>query len=228
MDEVNLRKSLSEGFPIHGRHVSKLEQLVQQNPDDRESRFQLILYYELNLSEIRKKLDKYFAHVLWFIENDPENKIHTSGTAVTIFAEKGPQYVKVLKEAWYRQVRKHPNSAIVIAHAAWFCASSVNLLRVSALLWRKALLLEPDNYKSLEGLCLAYSWLAFAGSERRQRYYTLKAAQVGLNAIAKDRTAFVGSELGELMFDQLEKLTQSHNFKNEHKMLFQLRYANET
>jgi TonB family protein len=106
---------------LTAERASELEVKLQSNPEDLNSRIDLLTFYRLT-----KSSESYMRHMMWFIENRPEypgldnyaRLLRQGGPLNT------PAEYEQAKTAWETQLAKPHDSGLVLLNAAGFLEAS--------------------------------------------------------------------------------------------------------
>lgn len=135
----DLREEVRKGWDLTPEQAAALEQQLATNPQDLNSRAQLLGYY---FRHHRADPSRKAEHVLWFIENAPESEV-LDGPEASIFPMTDPDGYMQTKEAWLGLIEDAPQNAAYLRHAAGFFTLSDTEL--SADLLGRAETLEPSD-----------------------------------------------------------------------------------
>ena len=136
-----------EGKVLNARQIGQLEAKINQNPDDIETRLQIVHYYDdYRVKKSPAKENGRARHRLWFVQNRPEmNEYQILGTSV--WTDSGKPEYGILKAAWLNQVEANPKNAQISLNAAEFVRHSEPETAEKILLeGRKS---NPENYELL-------------------------------------------------------------------------------
>lgn len=141
--------SFSHATNLSDEQAAALEKELEQQPDDVESRIQLLKKYHLG-SDAQRTLR--LKHILWIIEYQPQHAI--AGTAYTGFL-RADEHFQQGKALWLRQLETHKDNVAILSHAARFFVMHEEKLAERCLL--KAVELEPANADLKSQLAHFYS-----------------------------------------------------------------------
>jgi tetratricopeptide (TPR) repeat protein len=130
------------GSKLSAEEAGKLENQIASNPGDMESRIKLLGYYwhpRISREDARKAAQ---VHILWLIQNKPASYAATDPTAQILKILDAKRYQECA-DLWESQLKKHPDSALVIGNAAQFYL--LNDRQRSETLFKRAAELQPDN-----------------------------------------------------------------------------------
>jgi tetratricopeptide (TPR) repeat protein len=126
--------------------AQRLEAALQSNPHDRAARDALLEYYFLAKIDPAVAIPARRRHILWLIENTPDDELAGS-PAATIDAAghwlADPEGFRLASEAWRAQTARRDASAASLVHAAYFFKLSDKAFTIGLL--ERALALEPDS-----------------------------------------------------------------------------------
>lgn len=133
---------LSQGSDLTAEAVKELEAKTLADPNDCESRLQLLGFYSgasILSPEFRQK---YADLVIWLIANFPESE--AAGSSYShIHASIDPSGYLKAKNLWLKKMSTHGEDTIVLSNAANFFLQSDS--KTAEELLKKAQALEPDN-----------------------------------------------------------------------------------
>lgn len=146
VEQLIEQKYAIDAKPLTAREITNLEAAIRKNPEDLETRKQLLRgYYNpaAKLSAAQKKAG--IAHRLWFVENRPETEESDIFGFITPFDDAAEQEYQTIKTAWLKQVEANPKNAVIRLNA-------VNFIRyVESEIAEKLLLngqkLDSENYE---------------------------------------------------------------------------------
>ena len=111
---------LKKGKALSAKEVARLEDHLKKNPDDEESRIQLLSYWAGSPSDVDIQTAKAarLSHILWLIKNDPTDglglfqvvtgvyRVHCQGDDLA-----DANGFSSVSAAWLEQVKAHPGDA---------------------------------------------------------------------------------------------------------------------
>ncbi len=120
MDEMQL---LIEGWNLKPADVQRLEQQVERNPDDLESRALLLSHYFQNAIRHPR-----VEHIFWLIEHHPESWVHDTRGAGFVLVPGNPlnteaDYEKA-RNLWLLQLERYPDNENVLRRVIRFVMMS--------------------------------------------------------------------------------------------------------
>ena len=130
------------GRTLSGDQVKELEKKVHDDPDDIDSRTQLLGHYFMGARSARSDRETHAGHVLWLIEHRPEAGILATpfGEIMSSFVPK--QYSKA-HDLWLKQCESHFQNLVIINNAVCFFKSADRKQAIELL--TKAQTLDPEN-----------------------------------------------------------------------------------
>ncbi len=131
---------------LSSSEVQKLETALGSNPNDRAGRSALLDYYFLAQLDPAVAIPARRRHILWLIENTPEDQLAGSPAATIDAAGHAladPRGFKLASEAWRAQVAKPGVKAAALVNAAYFFKTDDKAYTISLL--ERALTLEPAS-----------------------------------------------------------------------------------
>jgi tetratricopeptide (TPR) repeat protein len=114
-----LVESALKGAGLSEAQANALEEKVKGEPDDADSRAQLLWYYFNKQITQPATIEARRAHVLWMIHNRPADHF-TGSPPCSIEFEIDPVGYAAAKELWEQQAVNTPRSAAVLGNAAAF------------------------------------------------------------------------------------------------------------
>jgi len=154
-------QQLREGRKLSTQQVSKLEARLKANPDDLATRARLLGYYYVSAINVAGPEATRAArrhHILWMIENHPENEITLEpelcidSSGHTLADAEGYGQAKQL---WLQQIDRHKDDARVLVHAARFVQLSDKAMAITCL--TNAIHLSPDDRDIASRLAYSYA-----------------------------------------------------------------------
>src|SRR5271170_6038576 len=119
-DEFNRVQELSMlGFGMPDSEAAALEDHLNKDPSDVDSRITLLGYYFTRADELPALKPKKFAHITWMVENQPAHK----GSGLVEMGLHRPDELAVyanLKKKWLKQIEDSPQNASILGNAAQF------------------------------------------------------------------------------------------------------------
>ncbi len=190
---------LKKGSSLSAEDAARLEASVTREPDDEETRIQLLSYYAAPHSGAGLSLAKAARakHILWLIENDPKDGLGLFQVATGVYRLNcqgddlaDPDAFKRAGEAWLEQIKVNPGDAEIRR-------SAVNAIQYCAPEQAEQMLIEGKDESGLGRLYAAAvlgitgeSYLNNdpAGSDAafRARPFAVKARRVLEEATEKD------------------------------------------
>jgi hypothetical protein len=157
-----------KGQQLRKRQAMILEGHLDRNPSDITLRLALIGFYESRHVCTVSYREPYSRHLLWFIQNVPKSRAATGPYNVD------DEYYRRLRLAWLQQVRAHPDSAVLLDHAATFCYIFSD--KYSERFWKRAQQIEPHNPMWPYNLARLYKTsIEPTASRRRNKLLATKA-----------------------------------------------------
>jgi hypothetical protein len=126
--------------------AQRLEAAIVSNPHDRASRGALLDFYFLGGAEPAVAVPARRRHILWLIENTPEDQLAGSPAATIDAAGHSladPRGFKLASDAWRAQVAKAAVKPAALVNAAYFFKTDDKAFTISLL--ERALALEPSS-----------------------------------------------------------------------------------
>lgn len=191
------------------RQILKLKQTLESEPDDYDAHLSLAAYFNQRRRKEEECADYYLWLLMWLIRNHPKNRIH----CLLHIMHDCPEYYKA-RNLWFKQVRKYPNDASVLDHAAQ-CCEMVDP-HYSKKFWERASRLDPTCAEWPRNLCRVYMRKAQETSTGARKYWIRKSKQAVFQAfdLAEDKDRWII----DLMRD-LEELAENSNCMTEYAEL---------
>ena len=183
--------------------VSKLETDLQANPEDMDSRMELLVYFGLKGQE-----GPFTTQLLWFIRNHPSIETLSMAQSIRSREPLSNEASNQIAAEWEKAVTEHSGSTAVLANAANFIETT-NPERALEL-FRQAAALSPEKHDSYERA----SALIYAAAE----------AQL-IHPEARFNNIQMSSETGAKLRDQLAALGNPALFSHAGMLLVNLSYA---
>jgi TonB family protein len=141
--------------------VPALERRLAADPEDEQTRAQLLNYYWKNKME-----EKRIPLALWLIEHHPESRLHEYLTAAVspygLWHHSGsPDAYAEARRLWWEQVNEHPQDARVLGNAAY--ALGAGSLWDEVDLMKRAQAVAPQNWT--KPLAYLYSYVLVGEGE---------------------------------------------------------------
>ena len=134
MDEI------VKGQRLSAEEAQALESKLAQEPQDLSARCQLLGYYSTRQYSSKSAREARQAHVLWFIQNQPELSLTSNAFLDPISDRSAYDEAKAL---WLEQTNRNPQNVAILANAAAFCLLHDRPLAEDLL--KQAQALEPKN-----------------------------------------------------------------------------------
>jgi tetratricopeptide (TPR) repeat protein len=119
-----------------------LEDKIKSNPDDANSRAELLGYYFLHQDTFRANAELCRAHILWMIQNRPADPF-TGQPFCQIEPAFDPEGYVAAKNLWKQQTEKPAPTAQILANAASFL--SIQDPKAAEDLYKRAESIDPTN-----------------------------------------------------------------------------------
>lgn len=195
------------GEELTAKEAADLELAVATHPEDLSAHTKLLGYYSRRQYKSPQAAKARIPHILWIIENRPDAKItDTPFCEISVHLDKAGY--EQAKRLWLKLTQSHPQSALILGHAAQFFLLNDKALAETLLLQAKAA--EPDNPKWPDRLGFLYT-LQHGKDRAAQALAEYELAQ----AIEKSEySRFVRlKELAKAAFDagELEKASRYAN-----------------
>ena len=137
----NLYRLLAEGRKLTDDQARELEDAVKQEPDDLESRVELLAYSMTREGSPHARKARQ-AHVIWLIENQPRNPIFGTGYAGLDQVRDGDTY-DLAKSLWGKHVGANPKDKLILGNSSAFLL--LGRRDEAQALLERCLQLEPNN-----------------------------------------------------------------------------------
>jgi tetratricopeptide (TPR) repeat protein len=132
--------AMGEGIHLSQDQAEKLEQKLEVEPDDMESRAKLLGYYWGKRSDEERA--RRFHHTLWIIANRPDVDILTTSGCFISRTTAREDYEKA-RELWLKHLKDRPDNLAVLYNAANFFSQYEGEFAVQ--LFERGRGIEPDN-----------------------------------------------------------------------------------
>jgi hypothetical protein len=155
--------ALAQRSQISSAEAQRLEATLKSNPHDRAARSALLGYYFLGRLDPAVAVPARRRHILWLIENIPDDPLAGSPSATIDAAGHSladPQGFKLASEAWRAQTSRPGASAAALTNAAYFFKLSDKPLTISLL--ERAIALDSSSKETAARLGDEYA-LAIMG-----------------------------------------------------------------
>lgn len=193
---------LRKGRYLSEKEVIQLEQKLLKNPNDLSQRIKLLGYYELRSFESEKDRKSRHTHILWIIENNPDDQIAGLPPCHLDPFIDGKVYDKA-RELWHKQTEIYKTNSSVLGNAANF--SVLYDKDFAETLFKKVKNLEPTNPEWPRRLGHLYALGINSKDEKLRREASLKALnqfEFAYKLTVKDTARFyLLSELAEQSFE---------------------------
>ncbi len=150
--EFDIRKSSN----LTDAEAQALEEKAKANPDDADSRAELLGYYFLRQNSSRAAIEARRAQVLWMIRNRPADRF-TGSPFCEIEPAVDPDGYVAAKDLWKQQVENPSQSAAVLGNAANFV--SMQDPKTAEDLLKRAEAVDPGNPQWPQDLAWLHSRL---------------------------------------------------------------------
>ncbi len=159
------------GKRLSAKEATALQRKALSKPDDVKSRLFLLGYLEKN----RPKSATYAAHLIWFIDNRPNDFLHE-----LVLLRNNSLFQKG-KNRWLRQIRLNPSNTQILYNTARFCQSGRTEDAVKFL--RRASQLASNNEDYHLELAHIYSRMFGNYSPRKNKALAQKVVEQATLAI---------------------------------------------
>ena len=160
-EKVRIHMMTTEGRALYPATADLLEKKLVEEPNDLDSRLQLLGYYKGKMNEklfaLRKK------HILWFIENRPSDAVFATSYVQVDRRFEDESYAEAMK-LWDAQIEKHPKDPSILSNAARFALRNDREVAIRYLVRAKEL--EPEAPEWARRLAGVYELTAFFGRSK--------------------------------------------------------------
>ena len=164
---------MMQGFRLSDDQAKELQSKAEADPDDVESRLQLLGYYQRNSILNPELRERQVNAISWLVKNYPEAAGHMQ---THIHASIDPNGYMQVKKLWLANIEAHPRNAKVLGNAAKYFLQSDRT--VAEVLLKKAQAIEPGNADWAEQLGQLYKLgIMFTSGPERQQAATEALAQ---------------------------------------------------
>ena len=165
---------IRSGSNLSKNEIKQLQAKADSDPNDVESRLQLLGYYSRNSIRKKELREPHQKLAMWFIKNYPDSAA-AGDHASHVMGSMNPLGYLRAKELWLEQVNAHEQNVSILVNGADFFLQD-DREKAEELL-KKAQALEPDNTNITKKLALAYQLsgmvsgiLGNSNSESRDQY----------------------------------------------------------
>lgn len=211
-----IASSLNENEPILPGEVEAFEKKLKENPDDTKLRIRLIKHYDaIKRNTKGEKILR--EHLKWFIRNQPENRLNYLTYGRFYLENDDPEYLD-LKNEWYDQLAKNPNSPALILNISEFVRYEEPEVAEGLLLMgsKKA----PDNYEFPKLLFEIYKRESEQDEVKDQpevkaelEKHAFEQGEKALSILKTNRDSQTDSERAEILLEVGKLALQIGNFE---------------
>jgi hypothetical protein len=201
--------------------AQRLEAALTSNAHDRAARSALLDYYFLGRMDPALAVPARRRHILWLIENTPEDEL-AGGPAATIdgagHSLADPQGFKLASDAWRAQAAKRDVKPATLLNAAYFFKTDDKAFTISLL--ERALALEPASKEIAARLGDEYALVIMGVTMVNKNGYPLRSdpnltqsalAMKAREALSTSRNPYVLAKAGYMLLWQGAVLYYSHH-----------------